>query len=380
MIHAATGNRPGEEPVADSGDRKKIWREPVRGSYPDPRIFQLSGMDQLRSCMVGGWPRPPMSHLTGLSFSHADETETMMEQPASGWFLSSQGVIPGGFLAIVADAAFGAAITSRLPARTPFTTSEISLNFIKPATPRSRILRARGTALHVGRDTALAECVVEDGDGTILAHGTTRCVILDQLPPVDGGDGAEISLQEFLEASPPNLPVDYDSPSPYLRPVKGEPLSAATWEELSGREILERQIAGELQMPPIHHLTGMRPTAVGDGQATFVLPCTAWLTSGFGTIQGGFGAMLAYSALASAIQSTTEAGTAHLPVDLKVNYVRPAYPDPSGRDLYAEGRVVHRGRSLRVADAEVCNPDGKLVAVARGTSMLLPGQSAWAAA
>lgn len=132
-------------------------------------------------------------------------------------------------------------------------------------------------------------------------------------------------------------------------------------------------------MPPIHYLTGMRPTSVGDGEASFALPATAWLTSGFGTVQGGFGAMLAYSALASAIQATTEPGTAHVPVDLKINYLRPAYPDPAGRDMVAHGRVVHRGRSLRVADAEVLNPDGKLIAVARGTSMLLPGQPAWAA-
>lgn len=366
----------------DSAGQVPIWREPVRGAYPDPRLFQLSGMDQLRCALTGQWPRPPMSHLAGLVFTHADELSGEVEQPAAGWFLSSQGVIPGGFLAVIADCAFGAAITARLPARTPFTTSEISMNFVRPATTRSRVIKSRANALHVGDELALAECVVEDAAGTVLAHGSTRCLIQDQLPqieidesmvPADGVDGAVEAVSE------PGAPR-YHTASPYERPVQGEVLSRETWESRAGREILEEQIAGNLPMPPIHYLTGMRPTSVGDGEATFAMPCTAWLTGGRGCVLGGFSAMLAYSALASAIQTTTEPDTAHVPVDLKINFLRPLYPDAAGRDLVAHGALVHSGRTLRVADAEVYNPEGKLVAVARGTSMLLPGQPAWTAA
>jgi acyl-coenzyme A thioesterase PaaI-like protein len=38
--------------------------------------------------------------------------------------------------------------------------------------------------------------------------------------------------------------------------------------------------------------------------------------------------------------------------------------------------VAHRGQKLAVAEAEVLNADGKPVAVAMGTQMLLPGQPA----
>jgi uncharacterized protein (TIGR00369 family) len=368
------------DPHASAG-QVPIWREPVRGAYPDPRLFQLSGMDQLRCALSGRWPRPPMAHLAGLVFTHADEVSGEIEQPAAEWFLSSQGVVPGGFLAVIADCALSVAIMARLPARTPFMTSEISMNFVRPATTHSRVIKSRAKALHVGDELALAECVVEEAGGAILAHGSTRCLVQDQLPQIDLDESISPigGIEEAMAAIPvPHVPR-HEQPSPYERPVEGQVLSRETWEGRAGREILEEQMAGNLPMPPIHHLTGMRPTRVGDGEATFAMPCTAWLTSAAGRVLGGFSAMLAYSALASAIQTTTDPDTAHVPVDLKINFLRPLYPDAAGRDLVAHGAVVHSGRTLRVADAEVYNPDGKLVAVARGTSMLLPGQPAWTA-
>ena len=43
------------------------------------------------------------------------------------------------------------------------------------------------------------------------------------------------------------------------------------WSELSGAEILRRQLAGELPAPPLHHLTGLRLKEFGEGRATFAL-------------------------------------------------------------------------------------------------------------
>jgi uncharacterized protein (TIGR00369 family) len=82
--------------------------------------------------------------------------------------------------------------------------------------------------------------------------------------------------------------------------------------------------------------------------------------------------MLADSAIASAMQTLLPPGAAHAPVDLKVNFLRPARTD--GRDLIATGRVANAGRSIMVADAEVVDADGKTVAIARGSALVRPGQ------
>jgi uncharacterized protein (TIGR00369 family) len=143
---------------------------------------------------------------------------------------------------------------------------------------------------------------------------------------------------------------------------------------MSGLEILQAQLAGDLGHPPLHFLTGVRPTEVAFGEATFALPCHEWLCSPLGTVEGGTIAMLADCALVSAIQTTAPPGAALAAMDLKVNFLRPVRPD--GRDLRARGRVRHAGRTIAVAEAEVVNSDGKPVALATGSAMLLAGRPA----
>ncbi len=164
------------------------------------------------------------------------------------------------------------------------------------------------------------------------------------------------------------------TPAPYERPVQGSATPQEAWDRQSGLEVLRAGIAGELPSPPIHHLTGLRPVEAGEGTATFVMPATGWHTSPVATVEGGFIALLADSALACAIQTTLPPGTAYATIDLVVNFLRPVPPD--GRDLSATGTVAHRGRSIAVAHAEVTNADGKRVALASGTSVILPSRPA----
>jgi uncharacterized protein (TIGR00369 family) len=168
--------------------------------------------------------------------------------------------------------------------------------------------------------------------------------------------------------------TDHDSPDPYERPAAGEVLPQEVWDRMSGLEVLEAQVAGELPRPPVSHLFGLAPIEVDEGRATFVLPATEWLCSPLHTVEGGVIAMLADAALASAIQTTVPAGAALAMVDLKVNFLRPARPD--GRDLVARGTVIHRGRTVSVANAEVRNADDKPVALATGSAMILEGRPA----
>ncbi|HJY68966.1 MAG TPA: PaaI family thioesterase, partial [Streptosporangiaceae bacterium] len=74
------------------------------------------------------------------------------------------------------------------------------------------------------------------------------------------------------------------------------------------------------------------------------------------------------------VQTTLPAGTAFGPVDLKVYFLRPVPPD--GRHLVARGTLIHRGRSMAIGTSDVFDADGKKVAVATGSSVILPGRPA----
>ncbi|TMB91163.1 MAG: PaaI family thioesterase, partial [Chloroflexi bacterium] len=282
-----------------------IWKEPPRGGYPDLRIFQLSGAEFDLAVRRGKFVRAPLFYLTGAWITHADEERTVWEQPASGWFLSSQGVVPGGFLAVIADMALGSIASRRV--RQMFSTSEMSFNFVRTATEQSGTLIAEGRFVGSTGRLALSEATITDAQGAVIAHSTCRNVLTAGQPPGDAiasGDSGAVSA--FLDSLPDAEPVDTTVPDPYLRPVVGEVLPRHVWENATGREILEGQIAGTIPMPPIHYLTGIRPTSVDKGSVEFSMPASAWLTSGFRSVLGGFIAFLGYSALASAVQTTTD--------------------------------------------------------------------------
>jgi uncharacterized protein (TIGR00369 family) len=135
-------------------------------------------------------------------------------------------------------------------------------------------------------------------------------------------------------------------------------------------------LAGEIGgTPPIARLTGLRLTAVSERTATFAMPASRWLCAPPpGRVQGGAVALLAETALSAAIQTTLPAGTALAPIDLKVNYLRRLSSD--GREATARGTVAHAGRRVAVAHAQVDDADGKQVALATGSAMLLPDRAA----
>ena len=335
-----------------------IWQEPVRGGYPEWELLGLSGLELMQAFLKRGGPPPPIGHLMGMAPTVFEEGLATFEMPSSPWFLSPPGFIQGGVLSVLADGPLGCAVHTALPPATPYTTSELSMTFIRPVTEASGTLTAEGRLIHAGKSMALSEVSVTDGTGRLVSHGTSRCFVF---PPMSPAPEAPASL-------PPYDPPVYETPDPYLRPVEGDTLPPEIWKERSGLEILNAGIRGDLPAPPIHYLTGMRPVEAGEGTATFVMPATEWLNSPLGRVQGDAIAWLADSAISCAAQTIVPAGMTYLTLDLKVNFLRPVSPD--GKDLTARGKVVHGGRTLAIANAEVVNAEGKPVAFGTGTIML----------
>ncbi len=341
------------------------WQEPVRGGYPDPSLLLRPGIEQLGEMLVGRTPRPPISRLTGMSLVEAGTGTATFELPLTDWLRSPQGAISIGPLVMPTDAAMACSIQTMLPPRTPFTTSELTLRLLAPARPGARV-RVRGTAIQVRQRIALAEGAVVDDEERLIAHGSTLCLMQPEAapPPEAIGDGG-----------PTIHPEDTSTPDPWQRPAAGTVLEQSVWERLSGLEVLRAQLAGELPSPPVHHLVGITLTSVERGGATFELPTSEWLCApARGRVQGGAVALLGESALSAAIQTTLPPGAALAPIDLKVNYLRPLRAD--GRRATAHGNIVHAGRRLAVANASIVDADGRQVAVATGSAMLLRGRPA----
>lgn len=323
-----------------------------------PVTADLSGLEYARSFLTGLLPPPPIARLTGRRIVAADEGQVRFVMPATEWFLGPKGRVLNGALVFVAHAPSWFAVLSALPRRTVCIVAELSMTFLRQPPLGGTEFVAEGRLIYVDAHNGLSEVFVRDADGGLVAHSTSRSFVF---PPAHDRPPAD-------PAPPDTVPPEEGTPDPYLRPATGSPLPEATFETLGGLDILRAEMNGELPQPPIHHLTGLRLVEVSEGRAVFSLPATAWLRSEAGTVFGGAIGLLANSATAAAVQTLAPAGTTFTALDVKVNFLHQVKSD--GRDLVATGSVVHPGRRLVIATADVVDADGRRVAIATGTTML----------
>ena len=90
-------------------------------------------------------------------------------------------------------------------------------------------------------------------------------------------------------------------------------------------------------------------------------------------MHGGYAATLLDSAVACAIHTTLAKGDAYTTIELKLNMVRPI--TTAVGLLSAEGRVIHRGRTIATSEGQLKDRGGKLYAHATTTCMIFPAKA-----
>lgn len=146
-------------------------------------------------------------------------------------------------------------------------------------------------------------------------------------------------------------------------------LSADDLARMNGLDTMRAIIAGALPPPTIATLLGMRPVEVGEGHAVFELEPDERMMNPIGTVHGGIAATLLDSCLGCAVHTTLDAGQAYTTVQLNVHYLRAMQPGAGA--VRATGTVLHRGRKQATAEAKLVGPDGKLIAHATTTCLIL---------
>ncbi len=91
-----------------------------------------------------------------------------------------QGLVHGGMLAILADAACGLSIRSAIEPGRLHITSDLDIHFLAPARPG--VLSGRGRTVKVGRSLAFAEASIEDQEGKLLARAQSRFSVRGREP------------------------------------------------------------------------------------------------------------------------------------------------------------------------------------------------------
>jgi uncharacterized protein (TIGR00369 family) len=146
-------------------------------------------------------------------------------------------------------------------------------------------------------------------------------------------------------------------------------LPRSAFATLSGLDIFERMMAGDLPAPPIMVHSNIRMKEFEHGRAVFTgLPATEFLNP-LGTVHGGWISTLIDTALSCAVHTTLQPGEFYTTTTLNVNMVRPLRADSS--EVVCEGRIVHRGGRLATSEGDIRDGAGKLIAHGTVSCMIL---------
>lgn len=151
-----------------------------------------------------------------------------------------------------------------------------------------------------------------------------------------------------------------------LRPTDVVPAGQAFG--CSGVEMFEAIFAGRLPPPPIGDTLDFIPVHIEPGCAVFQGRPQRRHYNPLGTVHGGWFATLLDSAVGCAVHSTLPAGKGYTTLELKVNMLRSL--DDRVPLVRAEGKVVHAGRQVALAEGRIVGPDGKLYAHATTTCLI----------
>lgn len=111
---------------------------------------------------------------------------------------------------------------------------------------------------------------------------------------------------------------------------------------------------------------GMTTDVGVDGKTRVLIKVTENLKQFYGNLHGGVIATLLDSAIAVAVNEQLEPGEGCSTVEIKVNYLRAI----NEGTLWGEGKVIQKGRKIVVAQGEIKNDAGQILAIGTATFMI----------
>jgi len=149
------------------------------GKVSPERLRQLTGLAFVEGLASGALPLNQMARTLGYDVVEAENGRVVIVAEPKDDHFNPWGTVHGGLAATLLDSCMGLAIQSTVDQGVGSTTLEFKISFIRPVTAETGLIRAEGRVLNSGRRAGTAEGWVTDGQGRLLVHGTTTCLIFE---------------------------------------------------------------------------------------------------------------------------------------------------------------------------------------------------------
>ena len=119
---------------------------------------------------------------------------------------------------------------------------------------------------------------------------------------------------------------------------------------------------------PFHRWAGLELVTVGDGAAELAMELRPHHFNPQGIVHGAIITAVADTSIGLALRSRLRPGLTHRTAQLNVHFLAKG----EGNRLVGRGRAVHLGQRMGYGEAEVLDGEGRLLARATGTFIVLP--------
>jgi uncharacterized protein (TIGR00369 family) len=150
----------------------------VRMSRENEHVQNFGRAAALLAAPPQGW-----METLGARITEAEPGRVVLELVAGPQHRHGGGVVQGGVITQIADAAMGMSLATLQPDGIWNTTVELKINFLRPAVEGR--LRAVGRVIEMGETLLFSEADVVDEAGRLVARASSTCL------PVPEGQGRE---------------------------------------------------------------------------------------------------------------------------------------------------------------------------------------------
>lgn len=147
-------------------------------------------------------------------------------------------------------------------------------------------------------------------------------------------------------------------------------------EELEGPGLDERHLDAlkvRVRNSPFHRWAGLELVSVGDGRAELAMDLRPHHFNPQGIVHGGIITAVADTSIGLALRSQLRPGLTHRTAQLNVHFLAKG----EGNRLVGRGQAVHLGQRMGYGESEVLDGQGRLLARASGTFIVLPAPGAF---
>lgn len=139
-------------------------------------------------------------------------------------------------------------------------------------------------------------------------------------------------------------------------------------KEMTGLELLREMAKGDIPFASIAETIPMSIVKLEEGLVWMKATANDRHLNPLGGVHGGFAATVLDSVTGCAVHTMLPAGVGYGTIDLNIKMIRPV---PKNETLIAEGTLVNLSKSLGISEGTLKSQDGKLLATATATCMVV---------